>query len=149
VLAIFSGRLTEEIVKRNLCIGAITLALLVPALYASESQTNSKQVVNGTVVGVQENEVLSPETIGGSNPSDAQLTKQSYAYDVSVRVDCKTYVGRYQTPFEYLPSAFTAGQPIQLRLTRHVMYFDLPNNSEMRMGIVHRATDAGACSAAR
>jgi len=128
--------------KKNICIGIAAL-VIVPMLNASPAR-GPNPYVQGTVVDVQKHKVYSPDyTMGGSNPSDAPLTSRYYAYDVSVRVDCKTYVGRYETPFNYLPSAFAPDQPIQLRLTKHVMYFDLPNNPDMRMGIVRRSSGCG------
>jgi hypothetical protein len=133
----------EEIMKRNLCICIVIFVVVVPALYAAEPG-HSNPYVQGTVVHVQQRKVYSPDSmIGGSNPSDAPLTSRYYAYEVSVRVDCKTYVGRYETPFNYLPSEFASNQSIQVRLTKHVMYFDLPNNPDMRMGIVRRRSDCG------
>ena len=101
--------------------------------------------MEGTVVQVQQHRVYSHDPmIGGSNPSDAPLTSRYYTYEVSVRVECETYVGRYQTPFNYLPSVFTLNQPVQVRLTKHVMYFDLPNDPDLRMGIVRRKAECGS-----
>jgi len=129
--------------QTNLRIG-IVLLVMAPMLSASPTRDKSNPYVQGTVVAVQKHKVYSPDyTMGGSNPSDAPLTSRYYAFEVSVRVDCKTYVGRYETPFNYLPSVFTPNQPIQLRLTKHVMYFDLPYYPDMRMGIVHRSSDCG------
>jgi len=129
--------------NKNLGIVIVALVVVVPALYASQRQNTPSPYVQGTVLEVQKQEVYSPDTVGGSNPSDATLTSRYYAYEVSIRVDCKTYVGRYETPFDYLPVAFTANQPIQVRLARHVMYFDLPAYPNMRMGIVHRSAECG------
>ena len=113
--------------KKNLCIG-IAVLVMVSMLNASPALGASNPYVQGTVVDVQKHKVYSPDyMMGGSNPADAPpLTSRYYAFEVSVRVDCKTYVGRYETPFNYLPSVFSVNQPIQLRLTKHVMYFDLP-----------------------
>jgi hypothetical protein len=127
----------EKIMKKNIYVGIAAL-VMAPMLSASP-RTNSSPYVQGTVVDVRKHKMYSPDsTIGGSNPSDAPLTARYYAYDVSVRVDCKTYVTRYETPISYLPSAFTPDQPIQVRLTKHAMYFDLPNDPDMRLGIVRR-----------
>jgi hypothetical protein len=124
---------------------ALAVLVVVPTLNASPTRTSSNAYVQGVVIEVQKRKIYSPDfTIGGSNPSDAPLTSRYYAYEVSVRVDCKTYVGRYETPFNYLPSEFTSSQPIQVRLTKHVMYFDLPNNPDLRMGIVRRKEGCGA-----
>jgi hypothetical protein len=128
---------------KKLCFCIAALLILVPALYAA-TQSRSDSYVQGTVVMVKKQKIYSPDaTLGGSNPSDAPLTSRYYAYEVSVRVDCKTYIGRYETPFNYLPSAFTPDQPIPVRLTKHVMYFDLPNDPDMRMGIVRRKSECG------
>jgi len=134
---------------RQSCVRTAAIAFLVvlPVLCADAATNKSRQIVEGTVVAVQKQRVESPEyQFGSGNPADAPLASRYYAYEVSIRVDCKTYVGRYTTPFNYLPSAFTADQPIQLRLTRHVMYFELPDGTDLRMGIVRRKA---GCSADR
>lgn len=128
--------------KKILSITFVALAMM-PALYASPGRSSS--YVNGTVVEVQKHKVYSPAyTMGGSNPSDAPLASLYYSFEVAVRVDCQTYVGRYETPFNYLPSEFTTNQPIQVRLTRHVLYFGMPNDPDMRMGIVRRSAGCGS-----
>jgi len=129
--------------KTNLCI-AITVLVMVPMLNGAAALGASNPYVQGTVVDVQKHRVYSPDyMMGGSNPADAPLTSPYYAFEVSVRIDCKTYVGRYETPFNYLPSVFSVNQPIQLRLTKHVMHFDLPYDPDMRMGIIRRRSECG------
>ena len=132
--------------KKNIAIG-IAVLVIAPMLNASPGRGKANPFVLGTVIEVQKQKVYFPDyAIGGSNPSDAPLTSRYYAYRVSVRVDCKTYVGRYETPFNYLPSEFTPNQPIQVHLTKHVMYFDLPYDPDLKMGIVRRK---GVCRANR
>lgn len=123
----------EQIVNKNIYIG-IAMLVIVPMLNASPTRDNSNPFVKGTVVHVQKHKGYSPDsTIGGSNPSDAPLTSRYFAYEVSVRVDCKTYVGRHETPFNCLPSSFTPHQPIKVHLAKHV--FDLSNHPDMRIGL--------------
>ncbi len=111
--------------------------MATPGLFAARNR--NPEIVQGTVVAVQKSKVRSPEyTMGGSNPSDAPLTSRYYTFEVSIQVGCETYVGRYETPLNYLPSAFTADRPVTMRLTKHVMYFDLPDDPDMRIGIVRR-----------
>jgi hypothetical protein len=136
----FRGGSAEEIMKKNLCTCIAAFIFIVPGLHAAENGP----FVEGTVVRAQQHRVYSNDPmIGGSNPSDAPLTSRYYVYEVSVRINCTTYVGRYETPFNYLPSEFASNQTIQVRLTKHVMYFDLPNNPDLRMGIVHRKSECG------
>jgi hypothetical protein len=129
----------EETMKNGLCI-VVTALVVVPMLCASQAHGNSSPYVTGTVVAVQRQD---ESASGGSNPSDAQLASTYYAYEVSVRVDCVIYVGRYETPLSYLPSAFTPHQPIKLRVTKHVMHFELPNGSDMKMEIRSRSSECG------
>lgn len=128
-------------------IGAFALA--APLLSATPAKKGANLPVQATVVRVQKNEVGSVGD-GLTSPTDAPLSSRYYAYDVSVRVDCHTYVGRYQTEFDYLPSAFASGQPIQVRMTKHAMYFELADKPEMKMAIVHRSAQSGIdCGADR
>lgn len=121
---------------------AVLLAAL-PMFYVSPSRRKSEDYVQGTVVGVESHRVESPEfTGGGSNPSDAPRVSRYYVYEVSIRVGCKTYVGRYETPFHYLPSVFAPAERLEFRLTKHVMDFDVPYR-RVRMGIVRRHSACG------
>jgi hypothetical protein len=133
-----------RMMKEKFSLRIALFLILVPLLNAYAARV-PRQFVQGTVVEVQEQKEQSPSyMIGGSNPADAPLTTRYYTYEVSIRTDCEIYVGRYQTPLNYLPSAFTAGRPISLRLTKHVMYFDLPNDPDFRMGIVRRRRVCGS-----
>jgi len=129
--------------KRNLSITIVTLIVASSMLHASHTQSSSAQYVQGTIISVQKHLVSSPAD-ALTTPTDAPLSSHDYAYEVAVRVDCKTFTGRYQTVFDYLPSAFAVDQPIQVRLSKHVLYFDLPNHPEMKMGIVRRTSASGA-----
>jgi hypothetical protein len=86
----------------------------------------------------------------GSNPSDAPLPDpQTYDYDVAVRVNCGTYVGLYESWYDYVPSILTASQKIQLRLTHSAMYVNVPNQKEVGMRIIQRREEGGSCSSTK
>jgi len=122
----------------------VAIAVLVFASQLQAAQSRSNQFVQGTVVDVQKYRVESPTyAMGGSNRSDAPLTTRFYAFDISIRVGCATYVGRYDSAVNYLPMVFSSNRAIQLHLTKQVMYFDLPNDPDTRLGIVRRKKDCG------
>jgi hypothetical protein len=126
-------------VKRLVSSALLLLLVTTAPICASAAKKRMDQYVDGTVQGVQSQTVQSPEySTAGSNPSDAPLTTSYYEYQVSIRVGCITYVGRYLTPFHYLPSLFTADHIINFRLTKRVMYFDLPDTAGIRMAIIRR-----------
>ena len=97
-------------------------------------------------MSVQKFKESSPDYSGGSNPSDAPIASRYYAFEVAIRVGCEVYVGHYETPFNYLPSAFTTQRTVSVRLSKHAMHFDLENNPDLRMGIVRRSN---ACDSTR
>ena len=136
------ARLLPSVQRRWFAIALLVLASLPNALAA-----NSSRLVQGTVIGVREQEVHSLNFMtGGSDPSDAPLASRYYAFEIAIRVDCSTYVGRYETVLNYLPPALAAGQSISMRLTKHAMYFDLSQDPELKIGIVRRKAACPPCS---
>lgn len=119
--------------------------IVASALYAKDKSPQSSAFVQGTVLSVQKEDVQSPQYMGGTNPSDAPLQSSYYAYNVSIHVGCETYVGRYETPFDYFPSALSPNHSVDVRLTKHVMYFNVPGENDMKMPIVHYTNDAAGC----
>jgi hypothetical protein len=131
------------LVKKILVVFAILAGMLAFAnAFAKESKL--KQYVEGAVVRVDKHE--SQANVSGQNPSDAPLADpETYAYDVAVHVNCGTYVGRYQSWYDFVPSVLTPNQEIQLRLTRSVMYVDVPNQKELELPIVSKHVERGPC----
>jgi len=124
----------------RIMLGVMLIVLVVHC--NSRAARNLNQYVHGRVQEVQQNRVQSPEyTIGGSNPSDAPLATRFYSFEVSMEVGCTSYVGRYQTPMNYLPSVFAVGQSVTFRLTSHVMFFDIADSAGIRMPIIRRRSE--------
>jgi hypothetical protein len=136
-------------VKRLIWPAMLVVFLLgFSSVSAFSARNRIDQFVQGTVLGVNGETVQSPEyPTGGSNPSDAPLTTSYYEYHVSLQVGCMIYTGRYLTPFHYLPSMFTSGHSVGFRLTKRVMYFDVPDTAGIRMSIIRRK--AADCPANR
>lgn len=107
----------------------------------------ASNVRTGRLLSVEKHRVRSPETAGYYDPTDAPLRSQRYAYDVSVKVGCRTYLARYESPTDFLPTAFVPGNSMPLRLGKHSVYFEVPSEQPIKMGIVHATRDRSAvCS---
>jgi hypothetical protein len=131
----------------KLCVLVFVVAAPLLGAYAKDVPPNGFQ--QGTVLSVERQEVTSPDLCCYSG-TDAPLQNEYYSYDVSVRVGCGTYVGRYDTYIDYLPSAFSPNKTISVRLTKHVLYFDVPGERDMKMGIVRRHIDRStSCDTSR
>jgi hypothetical protein len=134
----------EEILKYILMACAFLFLSTGQSLYASEVRNQTNGYQQGTILSVEKRNVQSPEYSGGNNPSDAPLQSEFYAYDILVRLDCGTYVAHYESPVDYLPSAFAANRAVQVRVTKHFMYFHLPFEGESKMAIGRRKKDQPA-----
>ncbi len=115
-----------------------------PFAYASSKHAQSNPFLEGSVLQVEKHETT--QSTAGSNPSDAPLPgPETYNYDISVRVNCGTYVGRYESWYDYLPAGLSANHKVQLRLARGTMYLDVPNQGEVPLPIVSRHQDRRPC----
>ena len=124
------------------------LAVTLAAVSAFAKESKIKQYLEGTVVRVDKHG--SEQVVSGQNPSDAPLADpETFAYDVAVHVNCGTYVGRYQSWYDYVPSVFAADRKIQLRLTRSVMYVSIPDEKEIELAIVSKHVERGPCEIAK
>ncbi len=133
---------------KNIVVVFVMLAAMLAVVSASAKQSKIKQYIEGTVIRVDKHEGHDQVAIG-ENPSDAPLADpESFAYDVAVRAGCGTYVGRYRSWYDYLPSVFTEKQKLQLRLTRSVMYVNVPNEKEVELRIISRHVERGPCEIA-
>jgi hypothetical protein len=123
---------------------ALALILFAPPASANAKRSSDKkeQYLPGTVVTVQKHEAKSNYI--GDNPSDAPLQSTVFAYDIALRVSCGTYIGRYQSAFNYLPAVFTPNRPVEIRFQKHVMYVEVPGEPEYKIGIVDQPRGARA-----
>lgn len=125
------------------CAGVLAVFVLFPMLSASVKEKPTNGYQQGTVLKVERELVRSPDQCC-YNPGDAPLRTEYYEYDVSVRVKCTTYQGRYETPWDYFPSAFSPGEVVPVRLTKHVMYLDVREGRDLKMNIMHHSNDRAA-----
>jgi len=127
---------------------SVVLAGTIFAICAYGKGSESKLILHGTVVRVERHEA--PERLSrGDNPSDAPMADpEVFAYDVTVRVNCGTYVGRYQSWYDHIPSVLRVDEKIQLRLARSTMYVAVPNERDVELSIVSKRMERGPCEAA-
>jgi hypothetical protein len=103
-------------------------------LYAARSTAIRNETA--TVVSVATHET--PTNYVGDSPTDAPLQVQSYSYDITLRTGCASYITEYDTPIDYLPSAFVAGGTLDIVAKRHTILANLPTGEEALLIIHHR-----------
>ena len=122
--------------KFYLAASALLCGMAVPALHANSTR-QAKSFETAAILSVHKQELQEPPYYGGDNPSDAPLQSEVFAYEVAVRTACGTYVARYESPYDYLPSAFAANSRMPVQVGKHNISFDL-GYRQMQMPIEHR-----------
>ena len=114
----------------------VSILAIVSAVTISYAVGQSKQPQQGTIVTVQKQDVSTPLVRTGANADRTPLQSHYYLYDVSVRLKCELYVGRYESELDDLPSALSPNNRVPVRLKKHAMYLDFPGDT-VKMQIVH------------
>jgi hypothetical protein len=132
--------------KNTLMVSGFILSALLVYLHADAKRPSKDQYQTATVVSVDKR--VSQSNYVGSSPTDAPLQADDYSYDIAIRLDCNIYIGRYESPIDYLPSVFSPQHTVDVRFQKHIMYVSLPDSDrEVKMGIVgHRRVKQEDCS---
>jgi hypothetical protein len=127
--------------KTRLCVSILAIVSALPISYAV-GQPKPQQ---GTIVSVQKQDVSIPLVRTGADIVRTPMQSHYYLYNVSVRLNCDVYVGRYESELNDLPSALSANNSVPVRLTKHTMYLDFPGDS-VKLKVVHReVSQEAAC----
>lgn len=113
--------------------GLLTWLLLLVA--AASAQPRTKTYQPGTILSVQKREA---NGVSYRKPTDAPMRSSAFTYDVSVRVEDAVLVGRYQSVTNYLPSTWTEGSPVEVRINKNRMYLKGPSDEDFELSIVSR-----------
>jgi hypothetical protein len=128
--------------KNRLCVSILAIVSAVPIPYAVGQ---SKQPQQGTIVSVQKQDVSTPPVRTGADPARTPVQSHYYLYNVSLRLNCVVYLGRYESELDDLPSALAPNNSVPVRLVKHTMYLDFPGDSVKMRIVKHKVSQAEAC----
>jgi hypothetical protein len=138
---------TSELILNTTCnlfIWFLLSGIFVPSVLTAETPRTFKPAI---VISAEKHE---PDASHYNKRTDAPTPVTEYDYDVSIRLNCSIYVGRYKSAIDYLPGAFAANQIIEVSLEKHVILARVPGNDDIKMGIIrHHAVPGNSCEAAR
>jgi hypothetical protein len=126
----------------------VSILAIICAVTITYAVGQSKQPQQGTIVNVQKQDVASPPVRTGADPVRTPLQSHYYLYNVSVRLNCDVYVGRYESELDDLPSELSANNSVPVRLLRHVMYLDFPGDTVKMQIVHHQVSHEAACAQA-
>ena len=124
----------------------VSILAIVSAVTIPSATGQSTQSLEGTIVTVQKQDVATPPVRTGADPVRTPLQSHYYLYDVSVRLNCELYVGRYESELDDLPSALSPNNRVPVRLKKHAMYLDFPGDTVRTTIVHHEVSHEGACA---
>jgi len=122
------------------------VVLAVPLFLPADTNpkvTETAHYVPAIVLDVEEQAAQSNYV--GDSPSDAPLQPEVHVYNVSVHLECGTYIGQLQSAFDYLPAILTSNRRVEVRLQKHSMQIRVPGEEEYRLSIVRRPHGSQKC----
>jgi hypothetical protein len=82
--------------------------------------------------------------------TDTRLQAIECDYEISNRLNCSVYVGRYETAIDYLPGKFAPDQSIEVCFEKQLIFVRIPGTGGIKMGIVRSdAVSEHSCRAGR
>jgi len=124
--------------------GFYILAVVIATVPFAAAQ--SKAVQQGTITKVEKQDVSSPPVRAGAEPVRTPLQSHYSVYNISVKLNCEVYVGRYESELNDLPSSLSPQSSVPVRLEKHAMYLDFPGDTVKTTIVHHEASHEGACA---
>jgi hypothetical protein len=124
----------------------VSIFAIVTTMAITFAVGQSKQPQQGTIVQVRKQDVSTPPVRTGADADRTPLESHYYLYNVSVRLNCDIYVGRYESELNDLPSELSANNSVPVRLQKHMMYLDLQGDTVKMRIVHHQVSDEAACA---
>ncbi len=124
---------------RRTC-GLAICCLLMLGGSAVLSNASTRQFQKATVVSVEKHD---PDVALHRKFVDAPTPSSEYDANVSIRLNCVNYLGRYKSAIDYLPGVFVPGQSVEVSPGKHFLYVKVPGTGEVKLRIVRHDVVAG------
>jgi len=115
---------------------------LLSAVSANAVTNQTAQVLSATKSG--------PEQMCCSSATDAALVPNEWVYTLQVRVGAKVYEVKYETAFDYFPTALVTQGRVDARIDHGRMYLET-QTGELKASVIgqHQATSDMLAQSAR
>jgi hypothetical protein len=112
------------------------LSLALVMLTAAPAQSNRSVDESSKIVSIRK--LPSDATSFLGSASDAPLHASTFVYELSVRIDDRIIVARYESGIDYLPASLMAGRSVKIRTEDHRLYFKEPSLEDFEFTVVSR-----------
>lgn len=108
---------------------------------------STRQYQKAVVVSVENHD---PVTTLHRKVTDAPDALTEFDANVSIRLNCVVYLGRYKSAIDYMPSVFAPEQAVEVSPEKHFLFVKVPGNGEVKLRIVRRdPAAADACGSGK
>jgi hypothetical protein len=108
---------------------------------------STRQYQKAVVVSVENHD---PATTLHRKVTDAPDALTEFDANVSIRLNCIVYLGRYKSAIDYMPIVFAAEQEVDVSPEKHFLFVKVPGNGDVKLRIVRRdPAAADSCSAGK
>ena len=108
---------------------------------------STRQYQKAVVVSVENHE---PATSLHRKVTDAADALTEFDANVSIRLNCVVYLGRYKSAIDYMPSVFAPEQAVEVSPEKNFLFVKVPGNGDVKLRIVRRdPAPANTCSPGR
>ncbi len=105
---------------------------------------STRQYQKAVVVTVENHD---PATTLHRKVTDAPDALTEFDANVSIRLNCILYLGRYKSAIDYMPSVFAPEQAVEVSPEKNFLFVKVPGNGDVKLRIVRRdPVTADACS---
>jgi len=126
----------------------VTVLAVISAVPVPRATAHSKPSQDGIILTVQKQDVATPPVRAGADPVHTPLQSHYSLYDVSVQVNCKVYVGRYQSELDDLPPALSPQNSAPVRVKGSTIFLDFPGDTVKMQIVSHKTSRGGTCGQA-
>ena len=123
---------------------SVICSLLIFSGYAVPLNASTRQYQKAVVVSVENHD---PATTLHRKVTDAPDALTEFDANVSIRLNCVVYLGRYKSAIDYMPTVFALDQPVEVSPQKNFLFVKVPGNGDVKLRIVrHDPASGNACS---
>ncbi len=96
---------------------------------------SNRQYQKAVVISVENHD---PVTSLHRKVTDAPDALTEFDANVSIRLNCVVYLGRYKSAIDYMPTVFTPDQAVEVSPEKNFLFVKVPGNGDVKLRIVRR-----------
>ncbi len=117
------------------------LSTLVIVNFSTFLCASTRQFQQAVVVNSEKHERIT--SVRRPKETDAPAPSTEFSYDISMRIGCTIYVGRYRSELDFVPEEFGANKTIDISPEKHLVYAKVAGRPDVKMTLVRTASATG------